>query len=520
MVILIVVVGSQEIRELPVKCNNVERGCNWKGTIGTLKQHMDKCEYKIVPCPNGCKDSSGKDRVVTQKKLLIHLTTQCPHRKHSCQSCGKEGTFENITGEHEKTCEKKTVICSHCRSPMERGLLSKHVKMSCKMAEVACKFESIGCSVTMKRKDVGKHEENNDRAHLKVALGSIVALKKEFTDFKQKLFTLKDGAAIVFRLSDFSNKKSSDDIFCSLPFYTSSEGYKMEIRVYPNGIGQAKETHVSVFVKVLADGLYNDSLPWPFMGSFIIELLNQSADNNHYSAQIHFGQSGSTPRSDRGISKFFPHLDLLWDPSKKTEYLKNDSLYFRITSLVVAPSHKPWLECAVTMNPSLKRMLSKEEYRSANGMTVIKMPTYSYKKSSNETFYSDPFYSSPSGYKFCLNVLANGEDGGKDSHVSVYLRVLKGLYDDSLKWPVTGSVTCELLNQLNDNNHYKWTFKFQEHTNFQVGDERGKASFITHSALAENPSKNTQFVMDDCLYFRVGVILDESNYKPWLSSAQ
>ena len=102
MVLLSVVVGSQEIRELPVKCNNVERGCNWKGTIGTLKQHMCKCEYDIVPCPNDCKDSSGKDLVVTRKELLIHLTIHCPLRKHLCESCGKEGTFENITGNMTK----------------------------------------------------------------------------------------------------------------------------------------------------------------------------------------------------------------------------------------------------------------------------------------------------------------------------------------------------------------------------------------------------------------------------------
>ena len=90
---------------------------------------MDKCEYNIVPCPNGCKDSSGKDLVVTRKELLIHLTTQCPLREYSCQSCGKEGTFENITGEHDKNCEKKLVVCSHCRSSMEHGLLSEHVKI-------------------------------------------------------------------------------------------------------------------------------------------------------------------------------------------------------------------------------------------------------------------------------------------------------------------------------------------------------------------------------------------------------
>ena len=42
MVILTVVVGSQEIQELPVKCNNMERGCNWKGSVGTLNPFTTK----------------------------------------------------------------------------------------------------------------------------------------------------------------------------------------------------------------------------------------------------------------------------------------------------------------------------------------------------------------------------------------------------------------------------------------------------------------------------------------------
>ena len=180
-----------------------------------------------------------------------------------------------------------------------------------------------------------------------------MALKKEFSNFKQKFFTLKDGAAIVFKVTDFSHKKSSNEIFCSLPFYTSSEGYKMEIRIYPNGFSRVKGTHVSVFLKVLADGLYNDSLTCPFEGNFIIEMLNQSTDNNHYCTQIHFTDHGVIPGASKGMSEFIKHSYLLCDPSKKTQYLMNDSLYFRVTSSVT--SHKPWLECAMTINPSLER---------------------------------------------------------------------------------------------------------------------------------------------------------------------
>ena len=149
-------------------------------------------------------------------------------------------------------------------------------------------------------------------------------------------------------------------------------------------------------------------------------------------------------------------------------------------------------------------------------MIIIKMPTYSYKKSLRSFFYSDPFYSSPSGYKLCLKVLAKGEHDGKGTHLSVYLKVLKGPYDSSLKWPITGLVAFELLNQLSDSNHYKQNITFQERNNFKLVFPKGISTFIRHSFIVENPAENTQYLMDDCLYFRVEVKFNESSLRPWL----
>ena len=47
--------GLRKIKALCVWCNNVERGCGWEGTVGTLEDHATKCGITQVPCPNGCK---------------------------------------------------------------------------------------------------------------------------------------------------------------------------------------------------------------------------------------------------------------------------------------------------------------------------------------------------------------------------------------------------------------------------------------------------------------------------------
>ncbi len=48
--------------------------------------------------------------------------------------------------------------------------------------------------------------------------------------------------------------------------------------------------------------------------------------------------------------------------------------------------------------------------------------------------------------------------------------------------------------------------------NTTVGDSWGDPMFIPHSALGHDPVKNTQYLKDDTIYFRVKV---EDN-KPWL----
>ena len=90
------------------------------------------------------------------------------------------------------------------------------------------------------------------------------------------------------------------------------------------------------------------------------------------------------------------------------------------------------------------------------------LTNYDQYKMANDTVYSPAFYTSPKGYKMCIGVDANGNEDGKDTHVSVFAFLMKGENDDYLSWPFTGTVTVELLNhgQLEDKNHFSETIKF------------------------------------------------------------
>ena len=65
-------------------------------------------------------------------------------------------------------------------------------------------------------------------------------------------------------------------------------------------------------------------------------------------------------------------------------------------------------------------------------------------KSKADVWYSPPFYSHLGGYKMCLKVDVNGYGDRKGTHVSVFVHLMKGVFDDALKWPFCGDVTVQL----------------------------------------------------------------------------
>ena len=134
----------------------------------------------------------------------------------------------------------------------------------------------------------------------------------------------------------------------------------------------------------------------------------------------------------------------------------------------------------------------------------VTMTGFEQKKCSNYQWYSPPFYTHPRGYKMCFNVYANGYGGSKGSHVSVFVNMMKGEYDDSLKWPFLGDITIQLLNQIEDDDrHHVRAFCINVGDSLSKrvleGERAAKATgfptFISYNSLTP------RYLKDDCLMF-------------------
>ena len=75
------------------------------------------------------------------------------------------------------------------------------------------------------------------------------------------------------------------------------------------------------------------------------------------------------------------------------------------------------------------------------------MTNFTRRKNAGSTWHSQPFYSHSNGYKMRLRVDANGTGSGEGTHVSVFVQLIEGEYDDDLPWPFRGAIAFQLVNR-------------------------------------------------------------------------
>lgn len=141
----------------------------------------------------------------------------------------------------------------------------------------------------------------------------------------------------IFKLTPF--KLSNTPV--SLPsFYTHPNGYHMCLEVYPHGNDDGQGTHVSVYVHMVK-GNKDNELKWPFCGTVIITVLNQLEDKQHHTMELNLVSGDNmTVGESWGYSQFIAHKDL---NRYGAQYLRDDTLYFRVSVKVSENLYKPWL---------------------------------------------------------------------------------------------------------------------------------------------------------------------------------
>ena len=205
--------------------------------------------------------------------------------------------------------------------------------------------------------------------HLDLAM---VQLKDAMVQLKKhgEKFTEMHCIPLVIKMSQFSQLKVNDNEWYSPGFCTHTCGYKMCLCVHANGSGAGEGTHVSVYLHLMK-GENDDALTWPFRYKCTFTLLNQLRDEGHHERTLNFPEDekecvsrvlSGEKGGGWGLAQFIAHTKLDLQEEKQCQYLKDDSLYFRV-QVDLIPAVKPWLGHHLDLAAVLQLKKQGEEIR-------------------------------------------------------------------------------------------------------------------------------------------------------------
>ena len=516
-----------------VHCSHKKEGCHWwTGELRELDKHLNtnpKLHEQLIGCEFARIACCHCSELYQRRYIITHQTKECIHRPFLCHYCGDYiADFEDVTTKHWPVCRFYPVSCpNECGVSPERQNLEHHVSKVCPLTVVNCDFHYAGCEVQLPRKDMPAHLAENMVVHMSLMAvqnqKEIAKLKDELTVSAQKIEALEGenealkrtlaqtqieigrklepvltSLPVEFTMTGFEQHKRNKEVWYSPPFYTHPQGYKLCLKVDPSGNGCT----CIVVGACMMQGDFDDLLKWPFQHSIVFEILNQLQDSGHYKIPAAFF---GTPkgcrvtygeRAKEGSCGVLPYDKLNYDSINHCHYLWNNSLCIRVTS--GASQNVLWL----------RRQCLAIESRVCLCPIEFTMTDFGSFKQEHDRWLSPSFYTHAGGYRFCLQVCAC--EHRSNTHISIFAHLMRGEFDNSLKWPFRGDITIQLLNQLRDKNHYEKTVPFTDPnaaagrvTVCVMNSGWGYSDLISYAKLAYDRATNCQYLYNDCLRFLV-----------------
>ena len=288
---------QQTLYDFQVHCTYKSKGCEWSGELRELDGHLNEnpsagevlkgCPFVVISCPMSY---AGCDVSLSRQKMPVHLSEKCTlhvlmQAEQQIDLLNMVTVLENENGElREELSDKDEQI----------------IDLELEISQLKTRLSSL------EKKVDGLSERQKVACTTGLPIGPV-----EFT------------------LYNFDKRKKDGSSWWSPEFYSHPQGYKMALRVHPDGWAEGKGTHISLAVYLKA-GEFDAVLEWPFSVRISIQLLSQESDDHHTKVIRFIGVSKEKAKKGIGEAKFVPHSDL-----RSKHYLRNDCLKFQISRIVL-----------------------------------------------------------------------------------------------------------------------------------------------------------------------------------------
>ena len=496
--------NERAIKSLHVFCTNKDKGCNWQGEINNITDHLesrDGCHFQEVKCSNNC------GLVLQRQSLPSHVDNNCPCRQVYCEYCCGVGKYQFIMGEHVDQCGKVPLPCPNscgvdsilredmeahktncpleeikcpndCSGMLQRQLMTNHVETECTRRKVICQY----CKFTGEHHLIeGQHMEECPKFPIRCPneceVGSIP--RDDIVDHRQKC--------------------PLEVIECE--YYSMGCHVSMARKDQCTHEREKMEEHLLLTKSELVE----------IKSSYKTKISEVESELQHSHAKIN--------KLESELQQKHVRVNELESKSQKN-YLKIDELKYEVNKL----------ESELQQNHALMKILFGEwtmhlntravQLLSGNQLlpVVVRMPGYAAKKLHGVDWYSDPFYTHQEGYKMKLSVLSDGRNNGKGTHLSVYLYLMEGPYDDKLSWPLKGKFKVTLLNQVSDTDHHSVAHNISGAEQISAShwlEDDTEEIWYHHRFIKTATLLSSKYLQNDTLFFEVSAGYIQSIVSYW-----
>ena len=431
--------NERVIKSLRVVCTNKDKGCDWQGEINNITGHLGSsrgCSFEEVKCSNDC------GQLLQRRHLPDHTANECLCREIHCKYCSVVGEYQFIEGEHITQCPKFPLSCPNncgmkiifredmeahkiacsleeiecpndCSKILQRQFMGNHIEMECLRRQIDCQYCQLSGEYHLIE---GQHKEECPKLPMccpnECDAGNIP--REDMEDHRQSCplevieceYCTVGCLDIVVRKDQHVHEKEKMKEHLVLT--------KSELFLTKSELEDTKIEHESK-INYLETELQQNHTK--------IQKLELELQQNH--AKISFLES----KAENSYGKL---------QKVESELQQNHA----VMKLLFG-------ERTMQLNTRAAQLSSGDQVLPV----IVRMSEYTQKKENNVDWHSDPFYTHKEGYKLQLNVVSNGHDTAKGTHLSVCLYLLRGPHDYLLPWPLKGKFRVTLLNQISDANH-------------------------------------------------------------------
>ncbi|XP_061854212.1 TNF receptor-associated factor 3 isoform X4 [Colius striatus] len=348
----------RELLALQIYCRNENKGCKEQLSLGQLLMHLKTdCHFEELPCPRAdCKEK------ILRKDLPDHVEKTCKYRETTCKYCKSQVPMIMLQKHEDTDCPCVMVSCPHKCSVKtlmrsERVIDSQAEKLKELDKEIRpfrqnweeadsmkSSVESLQNRVTELEsvdKTAGQGARNTSLLETQLSrhdqMLSVHDIRLADMDLRfQVLETASYNGVLIWKIRDYKRRKQEAVMgktlsLYSQPFYTGYFGYKMCARVYLNGDGMGKGTHLSLFF-VIMRGEYDALLPWPFKQKVTLMLMDQGPSRRHLGDAFKPDPNSSSfkkPTGEMNIASGCP-VFVAQTVLENGTYIKDDTIFIKV----------------------------------------------------------------------------------------------------------------------------------------------------------------------------------------------